>query len=310
MLSAELRERNQVEQRELSRLTTIRIGGPAEVVTLEDRRDLPELVAAGARWLGKGANLLVGDDGVDEPVVRLGEAFSAIEIDSLCGGRAVVHAGGAAELAKLVRICAEAGLAGPEGLAGVPASIGGALKMNAGTAHCWILDFARRVEVLLPGEPEPRWLGRAAVPAAYRCNGLPAGTVFLGVELELATGDPEALRARATELKQLKAASQPLALRSAGCSFKNPSPELPAGKLIDELGLKGARVGEAVVSERHANFIVNEGAARALDVARLVTRIRRRAWRKRQVALQLEVQTWNCPIELHLHPRELEGDDD
>lgn len=307
VFTADFLARNQVRRTRLAGHTTMRIGGEADLVVFDDRRDLAELLGRPRRWLGKGANLLIGDAGVAEPVVVLGPAFAGLEIGPLRGGRARVVAGAGLDLARLMAATIAAGLAGPEGLAGVPASVGGALRMNAGTATCWMLDWVARVEVVLPGEEAPRWLERAELPAAYRQCGLPAGTLFLGCELELAGDDPARLKATATRLKQAKAASQPLAARSAGCVFRNPSRELPAGRLIDELGLKGSRVGGAVVSPVHANFIVNEGEATAADVAALVRRIRARAWAERGVVLTMEVETWNCPDELAAHPRELEG---
>lgn len=305
--SAGFLARNRVRETRLADHTTMRIGGPACLVELHERQDLGELLALPHRWLGKGANLLIGDAGADEVVVTLAATFAELEVGQLRGGRATVRAGAGLDLAKLMAATIAAGLAGPEGLAGVPATVGGALYMNAGTATCWMLDWVSRVEVVLPGELEPRWLERAELPAAYRTCGLPAGTVFLGCELDLVGDDPLKLKAIATRLKQAKAASQPLAARSAGCVFKNPSRELPAGRLIDELGLKGAQVGQALVSPVHANFIVNQGAASAAEVAALIRLIRTRAWRERGVALQLEVETWNCPAELKLHPREYEG---
>lgn len=293
-LSHDLRARNPIAEARLADLTTMRIGGPATLVRLEDRRDLPELLALPHRWLGKGANLLVGDTGVEEVVIKLGAAFETLEID---GG--IVRVGAAYDLAKLIATTVKAGLAGPEGLAGVPATVGGALRMNAGTSTCWTLDWVRRVEVVLPGESEPRWLERSQLPAAYRSCGLPAGTLFLSCELELKPGDPEVLKATATRLKQAKAATQPLAQPSAGCVFKNPAPTCPAGKLVDELGLKGVRSGGAEVSAVHANFIINpERTATAADVADLVRRIRRAAWRERAIDLHMEVETWNCPADL------------
>lgn len=306
--TSDFARRNKIEQVRLAAFTTMRIGGPATLVTLESRADLPELLAQPHRWLGRGANLLIGDAGVPDPVVRLGEAFATLEIGEIVGGRARVHAGAAVDLAELISACVKAGLAGPEGLAGVPATVGGALRMNAGTSTCWMLDWVSRVEVVLPGESEPRWLERSVLPAAYRSSGLPHGTVFLGCEMELASADPALLKATATRLKQAKAATQPLALPSAGCVFKNPAPTMPAGKLIDELGLKGERSGDAEISTVHANFIVNRTrAASCADVAVLIRRIRERAWRERGVILTMEVETWNCPVELHLHPRELVG---
>ena len=300
--------RNRVEQVRLAAYTTMRIGGPATLVTLESRADLPELLGQPHRWLGRGANLLIGDEGVPEPVVRLGESFATLEIGEIVGGRARVRAGAAVDLAELIAACVKSGLAGPEGLAGVPATVGGALRMNAGTSTCWMLDWVSRVEVVLPGEVEPRWLERSVLPASYRSSGLPHGTLFLDCEMELATADSALLKATATRLKQAKAATQPLALPSAGCVFKNPAPTMPAGKLIDELGLKGEHIGDAEISAVHANFIVNRTrAASCADVVALIRRIRERAWRERGVVLTMEVETWNCPVELHMHPRELVG---
>ena len=310
--SHDLRTRNRVSEVRLADLTTMRIGGPAMLVRIEDRRDLPELLSRPHRWLGKGANLLVGDDGVDEVVIKLGTAFEALEISPGPGGLTRVRVGAAHDLAKLIAATVKAGLAGPEGLAGVPATVGGALRMNAGTSTCWTLDWVSRVEVVLPGENTPRWLERSELPAAYRSCGLPPGTLFLACELALAAADPAALKATATRLKQAKAASQPLALPSAGCVFKNPrsadGTSCPAGKLIDELGLKGMRVGGAEVSQVHGNFIVNpERTATAADVAELVRRLRGAAWRDRGIDLHLEVETWNCPVDLHVPAETLFG---
>jgi len=305
-LSPDLRRRNQVHAVRLSELTTMRIGGPATLVILEERKDLPELLALPHRWLGRGANLLVGDQGVGEVVIKLGAAFDSIALGAPVDGKALVKVGAGYDLARLIAATVKAGLAGPEGLAGVPATIGGALRMNAGTSTCWTLDWVTRVEVLLPGESAPRWLDRAALPGAYRSSGLPTGTLFLAAELVLAVGDPELLRATSVRLKQAKAASQPLALPSAGCMFKNPSPTCPAGKLIDELGLKGVRIGGAEISQIHANFIVNpQRTATVADVTALVRRIRRSAWTQRNIVMELEVETWDCPAELHAHPETL-----
>lgn len=296
-------KRNGVREVRLSELTTARIGGPATLVMLESRADLPELMSMPHRWLGRGANLLVGDKGVAEPVVRLGRSFGLLEPGTSSDGKASVRAGAAVDLAELVSTCVKAGLAGPEGLAGVPATVGGALRMNAGTATCWMMDWVARVEVLLPGELSPRWVERAMIPAAYRSSGFPDGTLFLGCELSLASGDPDVLRATAASLKSRKAATQPLALPSFGCTFKNPSPEMPAGKLIDELGCKNFRVGGAMVSPVHANFIVNpERAATCADVVGIINHIRSAAWRERGIILELEVETWGVDNVVKMHP--------
>ncbi len=180
----------------------------------------------------------------------------------------------------------------------------GALCMNAGTSTFWMLDWVSEVEVVVPGEREARWVPRELLPAAYRSSGMPAGTVFLGCRMRLASSDPALLRATANRLRKAKAASQPLALPSAGCVFRNPRPDLPAGRLIDELGLKGTRIGGALISTVHANFIVNpERAASAADVCALIRLVRERAWRERGVVLCMEVEAWNCPECITIHPR-------
>jgi len=306
MPTPDLLSRNRLERVRLADLTTMRIGGPADLLWLEDRRDLPELLEQPHRWLGKGANLLVGDDGVPELVVKLGAAFDTCTMGPVTDGKTVVRVGAAFDLAKLISLTVKAGLAGPEGLAGVPATVGGALRMNAGTSTTWILNHVTRVEVVMPGTTTPQWIERADLPAAYRTCGLPAGVLFLGCELALAAEDPAVLQATATRLKQAKAASQPLAQPSAGCVFKNPRPDLPAGKLIDELGLKGTRIGGAEISTIHGNFIINPGrSAFAGDVAALVRVIRTTAWKERGVELKIEVETWACPSDLHAHPKDL-----
>lgn len=179
--------------------------------------------------------------------------------------------------------------------------------MNAGTAHCWIGDFLERAQVLLPDEDRPRWLARDELQPCYRSGGLPEGTVYLACELLLVRGDPQVERQRARELKRAKAASQPLQERSAGCIFKNPAPELPAGRLVDECGCKDWRQGDAVVSPRHANFIVNRGAASAVDIFTLIQRVRAHVWRERAVDLQVEVRTWQAPVAVHAPAAEVEA---
>ncbi|NRA39826.1 MAG: hypothetical protein HRU15_16915 [Planctomycetes bacterium] len=193
----------------------------------------------------------------------------------------------------------------PELLAGVPATIGGALYMNAGTSTCWMFDWVSRVEVLLPDEHQPRWLLRDEVPAIYRSSGLARGTIFLQCEMILQAADSDGLKEKASTLKQAKAASQPLSAKSAGCIFKNPSTEVAAGWLIDDLGLKGQQVGGVKVSDIHGNFIVNDGTGSVNDVTTLIQQIRQRAWQEREINLQLEVQCWHCPPELHIKAEDL-----
>lgn len=306
-LSPTLRQENTVRERLLADCTTMGVGGPATLVVVEQESALAEIRSIAHRWIGKGANLLIGDEGVPEPVIRFGQSFAECTIDELPLGGGRVRVGAAHDLSRFVATCARAGLAGPEGLAGVPATVGGALWMNAGTRTVWIFDILSRVRVWLPDEPQPRWLERDEVPATYRGCGLPPGTIMLAAEFDLPPSDPKELQAAARGLRQKKAATQPLKARSAGCMFKNPSPDLAAGKVVDDLGLKGVRHGGAFISDIHGNFIVNDDGATCADVAHLVRLMRHRAWNELGVILDLEVQTWHVPQDLHVHPSEQEA---
>lgn len=280
----------------LAKLTTMAIGGEADVVTVTEASDLPRLLAAGEwHFLGKGANLLVHDAPLEQPVLRLHRRLSQRQWLQQDDRQGILRVGGAHDLARLIGICARDGWGGLEGLAGVPASIGGALCMNAGTASAWIFDCVERVQVLLPNDSQLRWFSRAELNPVYRDSGLPRGTFFINCELRLHKDDPRRLLHTASTLKRAKAASQPLAAASAGCIFKNPRPDLPAGKLIDELGLKGCRVGGAQISQQHGNFIINTGGAQAREVAALIRHIRYHAQQQRGIDLSLEVQRWEIP---------------
>lgn len=264
----------------LSRHTTFRVGGPADVlVEPRDEEDLAGVLRAAAgegvplRILGGGANLLVRDEGVRGAVVRLSS------LDRRRGSR--VQAG--RSLSRLIRETLREGLGGLETLAGIPGTLGGAVRMNAGGRHGTVGDAVRAVEILTPAG-EPRRLSRQDVGFRYRGTALD-GNVVVAADLDLRP-DPEA-PARFASILEEKKRTQPLDRPSAGCIFKNP-PGQAAGKLIEECGLKGARAGGARVSPRHANFIVNEGEATASDILRLIDLIRDRV----PVPLELEVQVW------------------
>jgi UDP-N-acetylmuramate dehydrogenase len=225
------------------------------------------------RVLGSGANLLVRDEGVRGAVLRLARL----------NRREGLHVQAGYGLQRLAKATVSEGLAGLECLAGVPASVGGAVAMNAGGRHGEIASSIRYVDVMSP-DGEIRRLKPAEVGFRYR------GTA-LGVAVVLAAGfelrpDPEAA-GRFGEILARKKETQPYGRKNAGCFFKNP-PGDSAGRLIDAGGLKGMRAGRAVVSPRHANFIINEGGATAADVLRLVDAIRERV----PVALELEILIW------------------
>ncbi len=277
-----LRERGIPARRDepMARCTTLKVGGPADFL-VEPRGDeeLSAVFRAAAecglpvRLLGGGANLLVRDEGVRGAVVRLAN------LNRRDGDR--VEAGHS--LPRLVRQTLAEGLGGLDGLAGVPGTVGGAIRMNAGGRHGEIGSVVRYVDVMTPAG-EFRRVPRSEAGFRYRGNGLD-GDVVVAAGLDLRP-DPEA-RGRYEAVMAEKRKSQPLDRPSAGCVFKNP-PGMHAGRIIDACGLKGTRVGGARVSERHANFIVNEGGAAASDVFRLIDLIREKA----PVPLELEVQVW------------------
>ena len=171
-------------------------------------------------------------------------------------------------------------------------------------------DHLLRARVWLPGDSAPVWLERDAWPAVYRSCGLPTGTMCIAAQFQLESADATEVQQRVSAIKQAKANSQPLSAASAGCMFKNPRPEAPAGKLIDDCGLKGLREQAAVVSDQHANFIINEGGADAAMVCRLIRQVRRRVFDVTGEILELEVQTWNVPADLSRHPQDDGSDED
>lgn len=254
------------------------------------------------RVLGDGANLLVDDAGVGELVVALtGAAFTGWRIDRTSGR---VEAMAGANLPKLILETVRVGLSGIEGLGGIPATIGGAVIMNAGGAFGQVADAVSRVHALRRDGSEVS-LERDEIDFRYRHSGL-NDLILTSVELELHEEDPAALRARLKEVMEYKKRSQPMAERSAGCVWKNPTlpHDLPdvgpkgervsAGLLIDRAGCKGLRVGGASVSPRHANFVVTEpgDGARAGDVIRLMEQTRLRVLDRFGVALEPEVVIW------------------
>jgi UDP-N-acetylmuramate dehydrogenase len=278
----------------LGKATTFGIGGPAQMLARpRSAAELGRLLAeAGAeglrvRMLGGGSNLLVADEGVKGLVVRLsGKAFAALE--QRPGG---LVAGAGTPLARLVREAAAAGLSGVESLAGIPGTVGGALIMNAGGKYGCIGDLVEEVQALSP-DGKPVSFTRQECGFGYRTSKL-RGLVLTGCRLALTADEPKAVGERARRVLAEKRRSQPLRIPSAGCVFKNPAGGAPAGQLIEELGFKGRRVGGAMVSELHANYIVNVGGARCSEVLELIDAIREAAAKARGVELELEIEIWS-----------------
>jgi UDP-N-acetylmuramate dehydrogenase len=276
--------------RPLADLTSFRIGGPADLfVTVQTEDELMAAMAAAHRismpafCLGAGTNLLISDRGMRGLVVKLGDGFTTISIDGF-----KVIAGGAAQFGMLVEIVVEHGLTGLEFGEGIPGTVGGGLVMNAGAFG----GEMAKVVTLVHGvtvQGDARALTRDEVNFAYRRTDLPPRFVITRVDFELAQGDRETLRARVAELKAKRAARQPRDVPNAGSIFKNP-PGNFAGRLLENAGLKGARLGGAAFSDQHANFIVNLGSARADEVRALMELARNKVKEIAGVWLEPEVK--------------------
>jgi UDP-N-acetylmuramate dehydrogenase len=276
----------------LARFTWYKIGGPARWFIRP--RSLEELQEAAGRCvengipiyvLGLGANLLVNDEGVDGAVFRLDdEHWRRVKYT---GNKLEVGAG--ADMQKLLLRTVRQGLAGIECLAGIPGTVGGGIRMNAGGKYGDIGAFVQKVSVM---DQEGTVFDRLKDDLVfdYRSTNI-AAKFILGAEFELEEEDPEKIMRRTKEIWMYKRNSQPLNTKNAGCIFKNPR-GLSAGALIDQAGLKGMRVGGAEVSDKHANFIIAHPGCKAEDVHKLIKIIKEKVFEKNEIHLESEVKLW------------------
>ena len=270
--------------------TTLRVGGPADVyVEPASEEELAAVVNfCGGREivffvLGRGSNLLVRDGGYRGVVISLSQpAFCKIEV---AGQK--LRCGAGAKVKNVVIEARRHGLSGLEFLEGIPGSVGGALRMNAGAMGGATFDVVESVR-LMDFDGNIRELAPEKMAPKYRGCDLLKHHIALGAVLKGRADSPESIAQRMSSFSRKRWASQPAA-PSAGCIFKNP-PAIPAGKLIDELGLKGARAGGAVVSQEHGNFIVNDGSATARDVLDLIEIVKSKVKAERGIELQTEVE--------------------
>ena len=274
----------------LAPVTWFRVGGPAEVVFRPaGRGDLGQFIAdkpAGVEVtaIGVGSNLLVRDGGVDGVVVRLGRGFTAVDVD----GEGLRVGAGALD-ANVAQAALEAGLTGLEFLSGIPGTIGGALAMNAGAYGREMKDVVQGAEAI-DAQGHLRTLSPADLGLGYRSCAVPADWIFTAATLAAPPGDPAAISAGITAIREARQRSQPIRTRTGGSTFRNPDGDKKAWELISEAGCRGLARGGAVVSEHHANFLINTGEASAADLEELGEEVRQRVRDQSGVTLEWEIR--------------------
>lgn len=276
----------------LAPLTWLKVGGPAQMlVEPQSEEQLVDVLKTAhaeeipVRVLGSGANVLVRQEGVSGIVLRLNaDAFKQVSVSGT-----TIHAGGGAQLSHVITEAVSAGLTGLEELVGIPSTVGGAVKGNAGGRHTDFGEFVTSVDVLtVQGEK----FTRTGDELSFEYRGSSVNELLvLSAEIQLKEGDPEEISDRVKTTWIAKKTGQPLSFQSAGCIFKNPR-GMRAGELIDQAGLKGTKLGEAEVSERHANFIVTHDGATAKDVLNLIEVIKSRVFEVHNIDLELEIKIW------------------
>ncbi len=267
-----------------------RTGGPAEwLVRPSDEADLARFLgeldpAIPVTAIGVGSNLIVRDGGVEGVVVRLPKSFSKVTIES--GNR--VRAGGAAMGITVASAARDAGVAGLEFLRGIPGTIGGAVRMNAGAYGREVKDVLVEARLVLRDGTVETW-GKESFGYTYRHSEIPEGAVVVEALFEGTPGDPELIGAEMDRIAAEREASQPLRSRTGGSTFKNPAGH-KAWALIDSAGCRGLRIGDAQVSEKHCNFLLNLGNATSAEIEDLGEEVRRRVMEKCNILLEWEIQ--------------------
>jgi UDP-N-acetylmuramate dehydrogenase len=278
----------------LSEMTSLGIGGTTDLLRIKKHETIPNLLnlldANGIphKFLGGGSNLLVGDGELPSVVLQLVRPEPDVVIE---GHFARVDA--AADLGRTVTFCAKNDLGGMEGLIGVPGTVGGALRMNAGAYGMQIGSYVREVKLYRAAGRKIEILRGEQISFEYRHTSFAPDDMMLAVTLELPSKPFKEILQGIRICNEKRRSSQPLGQKSAGCIFKNP-PGASAGRMIDELGLKGHSVGDARVSDRHANFFINAGKASARDMLALIADVCKRVHEAYGVGLENEVVVWNA----------------
>jgi UDP-N-acetylmuramate dehydrogenase len=278
----------------MDRHTSIGVGGRADALVFPESVDeLGSLIvllrAEGIPvfFVGNGTNLIVRDDGFRGAIVST-KSLRSVRVEERENGRTAIFAEAGASLAEVVALTAKKALTGMEFCAGIPGSVGGGIRMNAGAYGRELKDVIESVS-FLNGDGNIRSRPREALQFQYRNLALPEGACVAGGVFVLAGGSREAVDGRIREILRMRAGKHPLDYRNAGSIFKNPR-GTPAGQIIDEAGLKGVRIGGAQVSEKHGNFIVNLGGATATDICSLIEHVQKKVLEAKGIALEPEVK--------------------
>ncbi len=281
-----------LENEPMAKHTSYGIGGPVwAYITPKDKMDLSKVLCFAhendipINFVGSGSNLLVADDGIDGIVITLGKSFTELMITGQN-----VYAESGVMLGKIVKECIRNNLSGLESMIGVPGTLGGALVMNAGAFGGEISNCLKHVDVMsLTGETKR--YAASEIDFSYRQSTFKEDEIILSAGFKLMKSSPDEVMEKRNAASKGRKANQPLRFRSAGSVFKNPRPNLAAGYLIDQVGLKGAHHGAAEISSKHANFFINHGQAKASDIAALIRLARKKVLSKFDIMLDLEIKT-------------------
>lgn len=289
-----------IEDAPLSKLTWFRVGGPAEILFRPaDADDLAAFLAGTPRSvlvtvIGVGSNILVRDGGVPGVVVRLGEPFAKVSL----AGRDLIAGAGVSNL-KLANAARDAGMAGFEFLSGIPGSLGGSLRMNAGAYGAEIADVTLSVEAL-DRDGARHEIAGVDMGFSYRHSSAADDMIFIGARLRGRPGDPAVIGERMAAIQTEREDSQPVKTPTGGSTFVNP-PGRKAWELIDQAGCRGLVRGGAMVSEKHTNFLINTGTATAADIEGLGEEVRRRVFAQTGIALDWEIRRIGIPADQTPH---------
>ncbi len=280
----------------LDKLVWFKSGGPADwLFEPADLEDLTRFLSSledetPVMALGLGSNLIVRDGGVPGIVVRLGKAFASIEARR----DGTLECGGGASGILVASSARDAGIAGLEFLRGIPGTVGGFVRMNGGAYGREVADILVDCDVVMPGGDV------VTIPAgdlgySYRHSLLPEGAIVVCARFQGVKGDPEVIGAEMDRIAREREASQPLRTKTGGSTFKNPPGDKKAWQLVDEAGCRGLRLGDAQVSEKHANFLINRGEATSAEIEGLGEEVRRRVSEATGVALEWEIKRVGRP---------------